>query len=100
MSETQDNVVPINPDAQPEQAPRKATINDKEVTVRNFALIHSLLADGLFPGKYSTKLMQARGFVEQIHAQALKDFESDPDYAKHMEAINGANQAQDQVPAS
>jgi hypothetical protein len=60
----------------------QVTIEQKEQTVKNFALIHSLLADGIYPGRLSGKLQMARGFIEIIHAQALKDLEADPEYKK------------------
>lgn len=66
----------------------KPTIKDKEASVRALVIVHSLLADGLFPGKMSGPLHAARDFIEKIHAQALKDYQSDPEYKPEMENGN------------
>lgn len=60
----------------------KIPLEIKEATVKNFALIHAILADGIYPGRMSGKLQQARGFIEAMHSQALADLEADPEYKK------------------
>jgi hypothetical protein len=64
--------------------PIKPELQGKETTVRMLVLIHSLLADGLFAGKFSAKLTEARSFVEVIHNEALKALEADKDYQEKI----------------
>jgi len=71
-----ENVVPIKP--------QESNVEAKERTVRAFVLIHSLLADGLFPGKLSLKLSEARGFIEMVHNEAMKTLEADPAYQEKV----------------
>ena len=79
---------------------KEFTVDAKERTVKMFVLIHALLADGLFAGKQSMRLVEARAFVETIHAQALKDLEADPVYIERLkkEKEDGRPVAGDQTP--
>ena len=83
---SEDNVVPLT-DAKSALTPEElkaqigqASLEQKRKTVQALVMIHSLLADGLFPGKLSGVLHDARGFIEHTHAQALHMYQTDPNY--------------------
>ena len=101
-----ENVIPMNPPAvflarpEGEKLPSYSVLQGKEQTVRMFVLIHSLLADGLFPGKHSARLSEARAFIEMVHATALKELEADPDYQakQKKEKEDGRDQTKEGPP--
>jgi len=70
----------------------KPTLADKEATVRMLVKVHSLLADGLFPGKASVVLNEARGFIERLHMESFKILQADPDYKTEVEKAKDGNQ--------
>lgn len=80
----------------PTPAKPALTVEAKEKTVKMFVLVHSLLADGLFPGKQSGNLNEARAFIEVVHGVALKEMEADPKYQEKMkkEKQDGTSQTQ------
>lgn len=84
MNEEQAEVIPIKPENKPIEMPSPG-LSDLETTVKNLVVVHSLLAEGLYPGRLSVKLQQARQFVESIHMQSLAMLQSHPEYKKQEE---------------
>lgn len=70
------NVVDLKKEPVPPTA--EEIFQAKKQSCECLVIIHSLLADGLFPGKYSATLQNAKHFVEQTHAAALAEYQKDP----------------------
>lgn len=81
MSE-ESKVIPIK---QPEPTAEEIAFRQKENTVRALVELHSLMGAGTYAGNLTGRLYQARMFLEQMHATALRDMENDPLFKKPEE---------------